>query len=245
MPLLRSGEACVCGGAHLGGRSGAGCARARRRSSQTRPGAAYRHSPGASGARARVVVERDDAGVLDLDAFLADVAKAGAEHEPLGAVKEVLAAAVADGSGVVDALPPARAGITRLHVSPGLTVLSVVWAPGMTLYPHDHRMWAAIGIYSGGEDNAFFRRDGARLAASGGKQLRPGDVCLLGDDTIHSVHNPTAQFAGAIHVYGGDFFTTPRSEWDPESLRERPYDVAHALAQFEEANRRFDATRDP
>ena len=41
-----------------------------------------------------------------------------------------------------------------------LTVLNVVWAPGMVLPPHDHRMWAAIGIYAGQEDNEFFRRDG-------------------------------------------------------------------------------------
>ena len=39
-----------------------------------------------------------------------------------------------------------------------LTVLHVVWAPRMTIYPHDHRMWAAIGIYAGQEDNSFFRR---------------------------------------------------------------------------------------
>jgi predicted metal-dependent enzyme (double-stranded beta helix superfamily) len=29
--------------------------------------------------------------------------------------------------------------------------------PGMTLGPHDHCMWAAIGVYTGGEDNTFFR----------------------------------------------------------------------------------------
>jgi hypothetical protein len=35
---------------------------------------------------------------------------------------------------------------------------------------------------------------------------------------------------GAIHVYGGD-------EWDPETLREHPYDVEKTLRLFEEANR--------
>jgi hypothetical protein len=43
-----------------------------------------------------------------------------------------------------------------------------VWAPGMSIDPHDHRTWAVIGIY------------------------------------------------------GGDFFATPRSEWDPETQEERP-----------------------
>ncbi len=44
-----------------------------------------------------------------------------------------------------------------LYRDDDLTVLHVVWAPGMSIYPHDHRMWAVIGIYSGQEDNAFYR----------------------------------------------------------------------------------------
>ena len=59
----------------------------------------------------------------------------------------------------------------------------------------------------------------------------------LGRDIIHSVTNPISRLTGAIHVYGGDFFAAERSEWDPESLREHPYDVKKALRLFEEANR--------
>jgi len=177
--------------------------------------------------------------VFDVDDFLDQCVRAESQRE----IKTIVERAVAADAGIADALPPERAEIQRLHVSPQLTVLKVVWAPGMTLYPHDHRMWATIGIYSGGEDNAFFRRADNTLVSSGGKQLWPGDVCMLGDDTIHSVHNPTTQFAGAIHVYGGDFFTTPRSEWNPDTLEEQPYDVKHALQQFEDANAQFNAQR--
>ena len=28
----------------------------------------------------------------------------------------------------------------------------------MTLFPHDHAMWAVIGIYGGREDNIFWKR---------------------------------------------------------------------------------------
>jgi predicted metal-dependent enzyme (double-stranded beta helix superfamily) len=28
----------------------------------------------------------------------------------------------------------------------------------MTIMPHDHRMWAVIGVYTGREDNIFWRR---------------------------------------------------------------------------------------
>jgi hypothetical protein len=40
-------------------------------------------------------------------------------------------------------------------------------------------------------------------------------------------------------VYGGDFFKTPRSEWDPESHSEGPYDVEKNMRLFEESNRRL------
>jgi predicted metal-dependent enzyme (double-stranded beta helix superfamily) len=182
---------------------------------------------------------RDPGGVFDLDEFVSDCITARQERDSMRAVKEVLERATARGTGVDAALPPDRAGIRRLHVSPELTVINVVWAPDMTIRPHDHRMWAAIGIYSGGEDNTFYRRGGEGIVESGGKKLRVGDVCLLGDDTIHSVHNPTAEFAGTIHVYGGDFFTMPRSEWDTETYAEKPYDVEFTLRAFEESNRRF------
>jgi predicted metal-dependent enzyme (double-stranded beta helix superfamily) len=106
----------------------------------------------------------------------------------------------------------------------------------MKLPPHDHRMWASIGIYAGQEDNGFYRRNGDTIVDSGGKQLRERDVVLLGDDTIHSVTNPLQSYTGAIHVYGGNFVTQPRSQWDPESRREEPYDYERILKHFEASN---------
>jgi predicted metal-dependent enzyme (double-stranded beta helix superfamily) len=176
--------------------------------------------------------------VFDLDAFLAACDAAVGESEPRLAIREVLEAAVSQPDAVAAALPPMRAEIVALHTSPRLTVLKVVWAPAMSLGAHDHRMWAAIGVYSGGEDNQFFRRDGETLASTGGQELRPGDVCLLGKSAVHAVTNPTTDYAGAIHVYGGDFFATPRSEWRGEPPREEPYDVDRVLALFAAANER-------
>jgi predicted metal-dependent enzyme (double-stranded beta helix superfamily) len=177
--------------------------------------------------------------MFDLDTFIAQCQAAVGEPEPRLAIKEVLAGAVADPAAVSDALPPNRAAIVKLHSSPELTILNVVWAPHMSFGPHDHRMWAAIGIYTGGEDNCFFRRTGDTLGVSGGKDLRPRDVALLGDDTIHAVTNPTAEFTGAIHIYGGDFFTTPRSEWRGEPYLEQPYDIDYVVNYFDEANRTY------
>jgi predicted metal-dependent enzyme (double-stranded beta helix superfamily) len=174
--------------------------------------------------------------MFDLDTFLSDCLAANAADQPRLAVKEVLDRAVSDPAGVAAALPPDRAQLTKLHVADDLTVLQVVWGPGQRIRPHDHLTWATIGIYSGGEDNSFYRRADGGLAESGGRSLRPSDSCLLGDDTIHAVHNPTTEFAGAIHIYGGNFFEIERSEFDPETFEERPYDPETTMRDFEAAN---------
>jgi predicted metal-dependent enzyme (double-stranded beta helix superfamily) len=71
----------------------------------------------------------------------------------------------------------------------------------------------------------------AVLEALGEREAVP-----LGRDIIHSVTNPIPRLTGALHVYGGDFFGVPRSEWDPETLREQDYDVEKLQRLFEEAN---------
>jgi predicted metal-dependent enzyme (double-stranded beta helix superfamily) len=179
---------------------------------------------------------------VDIDRLIQDCAAAVNDSAPTKAVREILARAVADPTGLVQALgEPERAGIQRLHVSDELTVLNVIWAPRMTLMPHNHNMWATIGVYGGREDNIFWRRlpgnARGRVEAAGAKSLGPGDVRPLGEEIIHSVTNPTAKLTGALHVYGGDFFTEARSEWDPESLEERPYDIEKNVRYFEQANR--------
>jgi predicted metal-dependent enzyme (double-stranded beta helix superfamily) len=65
-------------------------------------------------------------------------------------------------------------------------------------------------------------------------------VTALGRDVIHSVVNPVGKRTRAIHVYGGDFFAppTPRSEWDHESLIERPWDIDDTRRLFREAEAR-------
>ena len=181
--------------------------------------------------------------VSTTDELVVGCIDAVAEVDPRGAVREVLRRAVASGK-LADELSGPGAGLSVLHRAPDLTVLNVVWPPLMTLFPHDHRMWAVICIYGGREDNVFFRRTGETIVRSGGKELLDGDVQLLGDDVIHSVHNPTRSYTGAVHVYGGDFFATPRSQWDAESLVEQPYDVEAVGREFARAEQRFREIRD-
>jgi len=167
------------------------------------------------------------------------------ESDPRLAVRDALSRFVTRRGSNGDPSEERTVGLHVLYRSTNLTVLDVVWPPLMTLYPHDHRMWAAIGIYGGREDNAFYRRVGESLVPSGGRELNDGAVLLLGDDVIHSVHNPaSSSYTGAIHVYGGDFVGTPRSQWDPETLTEQPYDLDAVRREFDRAERTFRAGSD-
>jgi predicted metal-dependent enzyme (double-stranded beta helix superfamily) len=177
---------------------------------------------------------------LAVEDIIAGCQGALAEHTPPLAVRDVLAELVADPAALDRALGPVEVGgITTLHNAPDLTILRVAWTPGMALNPHEHRMFAVIGMYGGQEDNAFYRRSPTGLQAAGGKELPAGDVLVMGDDVIHSVANSREEFAVALHVYGGDFFTGARSEWDFDTFEERPRDFERTRRLFEAANDRW------
>jgi predicted metal-dependent enzyme (double-stranded beta helix superfamily) len=182
---------------------------------------------------------------FDLDRFVEDVKSASREAEGQRAVDEVLARAVSQPSRLLAELgEPRTAGLQPLHRADDLTILNVVWAPLMVLLPHDHNMWASIAIYTGREDNILWGRRGDRVTAVGAASISEREVFPLPADAIHSVANPIERLTGAIHVYGGDFFeTTGRREWDPETLRERPFDLEAARARFREASERFEPAR--
>ena len=176
---------------------------------------------------------------MDLERFIADCRAAHSEDPSHRAVREVVARAVAEPAAVLKMLgEPRRGEVQKLYHSPGLTILNVVWAPYMTIFPHNHSMWAVIGVYTGREDNIFWRRAGPKVEAAGAKSLGERDVVPLGQDIIHSVTNPVPRLTAAIHVYGGDFFTAARSQWDPETLVEGPYDGEQTMRHFEAANSR-------
>src|SRR5262245_57809812 len=148
--------------------------------------------------------------MFDLDQFIADCRAALAIERSKKNVREVVQRAVSEPAGVLWALgEPKRAGLHKLYHSQDLTILNVVWAPMMTIMPHNQGIWAVIGIYTGREDNIFWRRvphSPGKVEAAGAKALQVKDAEPLGHNIIHSVTNPIPRFTGAIHVYGGDFF---------------------------------------
>lgn len=177
---------------------------------------------------------------LVVDDIIARCRGALTEHTPVLAVRDVLDELIAQPATLEHALRPVeQGGITTVHNAEDLTILRVAWTPGMALNPHEHRMWAAIGMYGGQEDNAFYRRSPDGLAPAGGRELPAGEVLVLGDDVIHSVSNTRRELAVALHVYGGDFFSGERSEWSFDTFEERPRDLDGTRRLFEEANARF------
>jgi predicted metal-dependent enzyme (double-stranded beta helix superfamily) len=113
--------------------------------------------------------------MFDLDQLVSDCRAALREDASQTAVREVVARAISDPAAVLSRLgTPQRAEMQRLYRSEDLTILNVIWAPSMMLL-HNHRMWAVIGIYTGREDNIFWRRVPGAL---GGKVEAAGAVAV-------------------------------------------------------------------
>jgi predicted metal-dependent enzyme (double-stranded beta helix superfamily) len=179
-----------------------------------------------------VSVRRD----FDLERLIGDCETASDDVER---VRELVAHAVSNSAALLQRFGvPRRGAMTPLHRSAAMTVLRLVWGPQMSVLPHEHRMWAVIGVYAGREDNTVWRRTcNGSLQRSGTTTLAAGQVSCLGRDVIHSVVNPLASCTAAIHVYGGDFFAAERSEWDAQGRDEHGFDVVRAMEQFDAGSR--------
>lgn len=178
--------------------------------------------------------------MIDVETFVADCVAANEQADRQQAVHEVLARGVRDPRAMLRAVgEPTEAGLRVFHRSPTLTIFAATWTPQMNLMPHNHLMWALIGIYTGREDNILWHRTAGRLQAHQAQCLFEGDVAVLPDTVIHSVTNPLERFTGGLHIYGGDFFATARSQWNPETLAEEPSDGEVIRGIFDRANERM------
>lgn len=175
----------------------------------------------------------------DVEQLVETVLDAYRDGQP--GVEEALRRLAAEPASLVDALgEPTKGGIRSLYNDENITILNIVWAPLMVLRPHDHNMWASIGVYGGREDNIYWQRRDGTIKATGAKSLGRGDVGSLGSDGIHSVINPVQKLTAAIHVYGGDFFAPGRSQWVGDELEEEPFSQTGLVKHFINSNERFD-----
>jgi predicted metal-dependent enzyme (double-stranded beta helix superfamily) len=166
--------------------------------------------------------------MFDLEGFISDCRR----HAALGetkAILELMRDAVRDPAALKAAVTPLERGVSvfdaPLFRSADLTVLNVTLRPGGLSIPHDHAMWAVIGIYEGQENNTFFRRAGERLDQVNTREVSAGEAMLLGPNVVHAIENPLATQTLGLHVYGGDLFAEPRSMWSPHTGAEHAYDI--------------------
>ena len=134
---------------------------------------------------------------------------------------------------------PVRASIQLLHKDDAVSIFNIVWPPLAVLVPHNHLMWACIGVYGGREDNILWRRSHDGIEAHAAASVATKEVFALPADAIHSVINPVRGYTSAIHVYGGDLTVAKQSQWDPLTLREGPFDVEQGRRILREADERF------
>jgi hypothetical protein len=167
--------------------------------------------------------------MFDLEAFVEACRRLVLQpHAPrlaLELMREALADRAAVAAGVTPLEGRANALDAPLFRSPELTILNATLRPGFVSIPHDHGMWAVIGIYEGEEANTFYRRAVDGIEPSNQRTIHAGEAIILGEEVIHAIENPLPTPTLGLHVYGGDLVAARRSMWGPDGGREHPYDI--------------------
>jgi len=153
--------------------------------------------------------------------------RALATEDPQASVEAILLEAAED-----PALAEAVSRRTRfanladlaIHRDENLTLLAGTLPPGFSAAPHNHNLWSVVSVCSGQEDNQFYERDGDGLKRTGEASVVAPGVLANTADVIHSICNPLDEPLLVLHAYGGDLFAVERSNWDPVTLKEKPFD---------------------
>ncbi|MGH7933734.1 MAG: hypothetical protein ACREQN_11295 [Candidatus Binataceae bacterium] len=163
--------------------------------------------------------------MLHLDDLLTAL-RAARDVEDLTAIREIVAMAVAHPPVAAEKGDPHRLRI--LHNEDDLMVIHVVVPSGLASAPHEHRTWAAVGVYEGQEDNRFYRRlkQPDTIERASGRSVCKGDVLVMGSQVVHEISNPRQQPLMALHVYGRDLAATGRMAWDRTTFKPEPFDPA-------------------
>ena len=186
------------------------------------------------------IIPVEEGNLSQMQKFIEDCVAANNGPNAQDQVREVLARGVYDPKAMLKAVgEPTQAGLKVFLRSKELTIFAASWTPQMNLLPHNHTMWANIGIYTGREDNILWERTDDGIEGKLARCLFEGDTAKLDTNAIHSVTNPLRRFTGGIHIYGGDFFDTTRSQWNPETLEEEPSDGAKIREMFRRENERL------
>ena len=156
---------------------------------------------------------------ISIPALIAACRSAACSTQPQAAVERLLQGIIGEPSAWADLfagtdLGADESGVSMLHADEAVTVVHVDLAAGFISRAHDHGLWAVIGVYSGQEDNVFYRADAHGVTPTGTVSVVAPDTIRLGRAAIHHIHNPLSRSLRAIHVYGGDLRTVHRAYWE-------------------------------
>jgi predicted metal-dependent enzyme (double-stranded beta helix superfamily) len=166
------------------------------------------------------------------DEFIAQCVGTVTTDQELSATREVMERALHDQSIAREL--SLDAGVRILHSSKDLTILHVVMSERPVgagdPIPHNHSMWAMIGVTHGNEYNQLFRRAADTIKPSSEHVIDAGSVFFLDEDAIHAVKNPsTDHVSSALHVYGGDLLNASKTMWCEPDLSELPFDLFRVI----------------
>jgi predicted metal-dependent enzyme (double-stranded beta helix superfamily) len=178
--------------------------------------------------------------MFDAELFIRECQAALTTPDPVNTVRTIVRTAITDSASTQDD------GYEVLLSSQELTIQRIPWPPGLVTSAHEHRMWAVIGVYRGGELNHFFERRPDGLNKCGERAVACGEVLVLDADVIHAVENPHREVTAALHVYGGDILGIQRNAWGPDG-REVSFrdDLSSFLGLFEPMNDLAEAHEKP
>ena len=181
--------------------------------------------------------------MFDLSRFTESCRQALQAADAAAAVQIIVRDAVGDPKSIAAVFGKGRADTdttaqyTFLHQSHDLTIMQVIAPRRFRSPPHNHLVWAVIGMYEGCERSTFYRRDGTRLREDSVHDVTAPEVIPLTQDAIHGIANPLDRPSYALHVYGGTLANPARSIWNPFTFEEEPFQLA-TLSKYEEAMNR-------
>lgn len=169
--------------------------------------------------------------MFEVTEFIEQCRSALAEPDPRDVIGALMREALEDPESVQRVMDGQPDNERQLYRADDLTVLNVDLPPGLKTPPHDHTMWAVIGIYEGQEDNTFYHEEGSGLTKSHAIVLKPRDVLVVSPEDIHAIANPLSTRTRGLHVYGGDLPASERTLWHPKTQQREPYTV-EAMARY-------------
>jgi predicted metal-dependent enzyme (double-stranded beta helix superfamily) len=169
--------------------------------------------------------------VFDADRFVMRCRSALQAADVLAELAVVVAEALVHRASLRSAIASGEGlRVSVLCEGPELTVVQFVTPKGFAFPPHDHAMVSAVGVYAGAEENVYYEADSAGLRETRRHLVSAGDVAVHAADVIHSIASAGEEPLAALHVYGGDFFRAPRSEWRGSPFARHDYDTARLRA---------------